>query len=398
MSVLHLYEGGQIPLNVGDVGTVELRELLGTGGFAAAWRVADVDTGKEYTLKVVQGLRPDGTMAHRVRLEAEVAIPSEYVVPVVGLREWDPSTFLILFDYFPAEPLDRLLERKALSAGQKKLIFTETLLGVADAHRHNVVHRDLKPGNILVTDGGHVRLIDFGVSKFKGRNLTLSGEILGTLPYMAPEVLGIGARVADARADIYSLGQVLYEMATGQHFWTRQGWSELRDLVGFLNRRPPPAELIDLEGFHCDFYRDAARVLRRMVKVDPDERHPSVEEVLADLGHVPDLPEPPPGLRLRSPLLIVESGSNRGARTVLGLADGERRELGRSDLAGNDESVSRRHLAFSRRGDRYYVEDLGSKNGTLLRGLALAGPAELRHADRIKVGDLFLRFAFLHPE
>jgi serine/threonine-protein kinase len=122
--------------------------------------------------------------------------------------------------------------------------------------------------------------------------------------------------------------------------------------------------------------------------------------VLADFGYLYETsPLPPDDLALRSPVLIIESGTNRGARTVLGLADGERRELGRPDIAGNDHSISRRHLEFSRSADHYFVRDLDSKNGTLLRGsrLEAAGsPIEIRHGDRIKVGDIFLRFVFLH--
>jgi serine/threonine-protein kinase len=395
---LQIMVGGRIPVAIGPVAEVELLDLLGSGGFASAWRTRDIASGAEYTLKIIQGLLPGSVMAERVRLEAEVSIPSDYILPVVGLRQWDPSTFLILFPFFPGQSLEGLLEKGGLTGEQKKNIYRQVLQAVSDAHRHNVIHRDLKPGNILVNEAGAVRLIDFGISKFKGGKLTISGEIIGTLPYMAPELILLGAKVADARADIYSLGQILYELGMGQHFWTRQGWRELKDLVGFLSRKPEPTELIDLADFHCDFYSTAADVLPRMVKTRPEERYESVDDVQIGLGYVPHLPEPPRDLHLRSPLLIVESGSNRGARTVLGLADGERRELGRSDIAGNDESISRRHVEFSRSSDTYYVRDLGSKNGTMVRGLALDGETprmEIRHADRVKVGEVFLRFAFL---
>lgn len=395
---LQIMVGGRIPVEIGLVPEVELEELLGTGGFGSAWKVADRATGRAYVLKVIQGLAPGSVEAERVRREAEVHIPSEYVVPVVGLREWGPGTFLILFEYFAARSLEEVLASGGLGDDRKKRIFEQTLLGVADAHRHNVVHRDLKPANILVGEDDRVKLIDFGISKFKGPGLTATGEIVGTLQYMAPELLLHGAKVADARADVYSLGHVWYELAMGQHFWARQGWRELRDLVSYLTRTPPPTEGIDLDDFHCDFHPEARSILGRMVKIDPDERYRSVEEVLADLGYAIERPSTPADLHLRSPLLIVESGTNRGARTVLGLADGERRALGRGEIAGSDLSISRCHLEFHREGDRYFVRDLGSKNGTLVAGLALGpadGAVEVRHADRVKVGDVFLRFAFL---
>lgn len=395
---LSIMVGGRISVATGSVAEVELQELLGSGSFGSAWKVTDCASGQPYVLKIIQGIKPGSVDAERVRLEASVSIPSEYVVPVVGLCEWDPSTFMILFEYFPARSLDKVLEAGTLTSAKKKEIFKQTLIGVSDAHRCNIIHRDLKPENILVSDAGNVKLIDFGVSKFKGKGLTMSGAIIGTLPYMAPELLLYGAKVADARADIYALGQILYELAMGKHFWTRSGWKELSDLVEYLGQTPPPAEGIKLSDFHCDFYKDATRVLQQMVKIDPNERYFSVDDVMSDLGYIPNLPEPPKDLHLRYPLLIVESGNNRGAKTLINIEDGGTLALGRADLAGADSSISRNHLEFSRSGDRYFVRDLGAKNGTMVRGIALdkgVPPLEIRHADRVKVGDIFLRFAFL---
>jgi len=215
---------------------------------------------------------------------------------------------------------------------------------------------------------------------------------------MAPELILHGAGGADARTDIYALGHILYELAMGQHFWGRKGWKELKDLVEFLTQDPPPTELIDLSDFRCDFFDTATSVILRMVKNRPEERYASVEEVSLNLGYSALLPATAVDITIRSPVLIVESGTNRGARTVLGLGDGEGREMGRADIAGNDESISRRHLQFSRRGNQYFVRDVGSRNGTMVRGLLLepgTPPTEIRHSDRIKVGDVYLRFVFL---
>ena len=397
--ILEIMEGGRIPVVIGEVAEVKLLEQLGAGGFGSAWKVVDLATKKLYVLKIIQGIEPASVMVERVRLEAEVAIPSDYIVPSLGLRDWDASTFLILFEYFPGKSLDKLLPEGTLSNEQKQEIFRQTLIGVSDAHRCNLIHRDLKPGNILVGEAGEVKLIDFGISKFKGRGLTRTGEIIGTVPYMSPELLVYGSKFADARADIYSLGHILYELAMEQHFWDRRGWRELKDFVGYLGQTPPPKEAIDLRDFHCDFHPEAARPIGRMVKIDPNERYGSVDEVMSDLGYVPELPAVGlKDLHLRYPLLIVESGSNRSARNLINIEDGGTLVIGRADIAGADDSISRRHLEFSRSGDAYFVRDLGSKNGTMVGGTALeaeAAPVEVRHGDRIKVGDVFLRFAFV---
>jgi eukaryotic-like serine/threonine-protein kinase len=184
----------------------------------------------------------------------------------------------------------------------------------------------------------------------------------------------------------------------GQHFWCRQGWQEPIDFVRYLKQTPKPTEVTDTSDFHCDFYPKAAHVLSQMVKLNPDERYASVDQVLSDLGYIPDLPELPNDLHLRYPILLVESGSNMGARTSINLQDGTSLVLGRAELAGADHSISRRHIEFSRIEDRYFVKELGSKNGTLIRGIALQPnnpPMEIRHGDRIKVGDVFLRLAFV---
>ena len=396
--VLQVMTGGCIPLNIEGIKEVNLVRMLGAGGFGSVWEAVDTKTNKKYALKIIQGVKPGSVDAERVRLEAGVRIASEHIVPAIGLREWDPSTFLILFEYFQGKALDDLLTAGTLSKEQKRSIFHQALTAVADAHRCNVVHRDLKPANILVADDGRVKLIDFGISKFKGSGITVSGEIIGTIPYIAPELLFFGAKVADARADIFSLGHILYELAMGQHFWARKGWRELKDLVGYLSQTPPPTEAVEMHDFRCDFYKEAHRILPQMIKIDPEKRCRSVDHVIAALGFSPALPEIPKDLHLRHPLLIVESGSNKGAQTVLSLRNGGLIRMGRVDIAGNDVSISREHLEFSRIGDQYFVRDCGSKNGTMASGVTLKScdpPIEIKHGDRIKVGDIFLRLAFL---
>ncbi|MBW4635368.1 MAG: serine/threonine protein kinase [Iphinoe sp. HA4291-MV1] len=246
---LEIMVGGRVPTEIPPVAEVKLLELLGVGGFGSVWKVADTTTNKIYVLKVIQNIEPDSRMAERVRLEAEVSIPSEYVIPVIGLRQWNPNTYLLLFEYFPGKSLDNFLAPHVLSSEQKRDIFYQILVGVGDAHRCNVIHRDLKPANILLGENGQVKLIDFGISKFKEHRLTQDNEVMGTLRYIAPELLVYGAKVADARADIYALGHILYQLATGQHFWVRRRWRQLEDFADYLNQTPQPTEGIDFSDF-----------------------------------------------------------------------------------------------------------------------------------------------------
>ncbi len=399
---LQIMPGGRVPLlDIESIPQVELLELLGVGAFGTVWKVADVSTGDLYCLKVLQGINADTTLAERVRNEASVSIPSDYIVRALGLCEWDENTFLILFDYFSGKSLEKLIHEAKLTSSLKQKIFRQILLGIADAHYHNIIHRDIKPANVLVGEDSTVKVIDFGVSRFKEKKLTKVGEFMGTAPYMAPEIFvnPEGSRNADSRVDIYALGHILFELTTGQHYWRYKGWRDLKDFFEFLSQVPTPETCIDVDGFHCDFNPKADQVLPMMVMTDPDERIESIEQVLTLLGYSRDeeLPEPPADIHLRYPMLIVESGSNRGARTLVNTEAGGSLVIGRADIAGSDLSISSRHLEFSRSGDHYFIQDLGSKNGTLVRGLALTPqvPVEVKHGDRIKVGDVFLRFAFL---
>jgi len=121
--VLEIMKGGRIPIAIAGIDEVRLLDLLGTGGFGSVWKVSDTKTNKVYALKIIQGVEPGSVLADRVRLEAEVTIPSEHVIPSIGLREWDEQTFLILMEFFSGKSLERLLEEKPLSDEIKLRIF-----------------------------------------------------------------------------------------------------------------------------------------------------------------------------------------------------------------------------------------------------------------------------------
>ncbi len=400
----HLYTGAQIPVNIGAVGEVKVEELLGSGGFGVVCRVTDLETGASYALKVIRNINSTDEevkalqLVERIRREAAVDIPSPHVVRALGIREWDESTFLILFEFFPGRSLGELIHDKSLSDRQKCDVIRQVLQGIADAHRCNVIHRDLKPDNVLVGSDGTVKVIDFGLAKFASRRITTDGSFFGTLRYMAPELLQNGSHLADTRSDIYSLGHVFYEMVQGQHYWQRAQWRGLEDFAAYLKRVPTPKFAIDAREFQCDLLPNAKETISDMVRLQPEERPATVGQILARLGMGKKVaPSPVSDMRTLSPVLIVESGYNPNARTVVKLPDGERRVIGRSNISPLDSSVSRNHAEISRQGGQYFIADLNSKNGTLLRGRAVEPnrPMEIRPGDKLKMGEVFLRFAFL---
>jgi serine/threonine-protein kinase len=301
-----------------------------------------------------------------------------------------------VFEYFAGYSLDTCLKENKLNFEDKRSVFKQILYGVRDAHHNNIIHRDLKPANVLVSDDMRVKIIDFGISKFKDKNITQPGLTLGTPHYLAPELLVHGSQFADARSDIYALGQVFFEIVTGQNFWRFKGWKRMQDLIDFLKSQPEPTEVTSLAAFDCNFFKNAKETLARMVKIAPWERFSSVEEVINELDISTKTVEPLT-VSYDFPVLIIESGSNRNARTFLNITDNAAIVMGRSDFASSDQSISRKHVEIRRQGHHYWIKDLGSRNGTMIAGNLLSPHEshELQHGDRIKLGDVFLRFAFL---
>ncbi|GAB4210568.1 MAG: hypothetical protein OHK0012_01180 [Synechococcales cyanobacterium] len=375
--------GGRVSIHLDGMEQVELLELLGAGTYGRVWRCRDPESQRIYALKVITGIRPDSYLAAKVQQEASVRIESPYVVPALGCCQWDPGTFLILFEFVSGSPLNHRLSQNP-SGSLKAQWFEQILLGVEQAHRHQIIHRDLKPNNILVDQDNTIKIIDFGMAKFKAdKTITKTGLAIGTPPYMAPEVLVQGGQVADARADIYSLGQILYEMAVGVSFWTRQGWRGLDDFLFYLGQTPPPLSCIDLAGFTCDWLPHAATVLLRMTRTQPQRRYGSIAEVFQDL-YGPRDPVCHPYLMQREHL---------DALTLIPLHEGESLTLGRLDIAGADPSISKNHLQFHCQNGLYWVTDLGSRNGSWLRGSPLgAEPQLIDSGDSLTLGHVELTF------
>ncbi len=410
-----LIPGGKLKVDIAGVHEVTIEELINSGGFGMVFRVFDTATRKPYALKVIiidseMSDSDRAEMIERIRREAIIRIPNANIVKVHGLKEWDTATFLILMELVQGMPLRDVIgstERSSgapyLNANRGKELARQILTGVADVHRMNIIHRDLKPDNILIAlDGPEpvVKMIDFGLAGFAvappgGKRITMAGQAFGTLPYMAPEILIEGVHIADARADIYALGHILYEMAMGKHWWVH---ANIRDIAAFgAYLQTGVTVAVDLSDYVPLFAPNEAEVLSRMLAVYPEQRYSRLDDVITALNLGGPRVVPRPGdMELRSPVLTVESGTMVGGMAVLNLADGESRVMGRYQFAGNEMSVSSKHVEFRREGDIYFVRDFPSKNGTLHNGVILGNSfTPLEHGDRLKLGDMFLRFAFL---
>jgi tetratricopeptide (TPR) repeat protein/predicted Ser/Thr protein kinase len=199
-------------------GRYQVIEELGHGGMGRVYKVQDTKIGEKIALKLIRpetGL--DKTSLERFSNELKLArkIRHKNVCQMFDLGE-DQGTRYITMEYVHGEDLKQLIRKVGLlSPGQSIGIARQVCEGLEEAHKLGVVHRDLKPQNIMVDDDGKARIMDFGIARsLSGKSITGAGVMIGTPEYMSPEQ--IEGKDTDQRSDIYSLGVILYEMVTGR--------------------------------------------------------------------------------------------------------------------------------------------------------------------------------------
>ncbi|MEU7070821.1 protein kinase [Streptomyces narbonensis] len=196
-----------------------LHVCIGRGGMGEVWQATDEVLGRPVAVKLMLGHGTDPSASDRFRLEAQTAarLSHPHVVGVFDFGTWDGKLFLVMElvegDSLAGSPSDPLV----LPAERVAVVAAHAAAGLAAAHRQGVVHRDIKPGNLLVDAEGTVKLADFGIARFvddPSAALTTTGQIVGTGLYLAPErALG---QPASSASDVYSLGCVLYQLLIGQ--------------------------------------------------------------------------------------------------------------------------------------------------------------------------------------
>ena len=253
-------------------------ELISRGGMGIVYRVTNLEVGAVCALKVLAPEVADDKAFRRrftreIRIAASLRHPN--VVAVHNADEHDGLLFLVM-DYIPGPDLRKVIRGSdAIEPARATDILTQVASALDAAHQLGLVHRDVKPANILIApsdDGERVYVTDFGLAKrFEGDSsgtaLTRTGVVVGTVEYMSPEQI-TGGRT-DGRADVYALGCVYFEMLTGEVPYGRDK-SAMATLYAHVNEAPPalPTRL-------CDAYPGLNAVVARVLEKDPDHRYPS---------------------------------------------------------------------------------------------------------------------------
>jgi len=213
----------QLPATMLDRGTTfaeryEIIEELGKGGMGRVYKVYDKKIKEVVALKLIRPeISADENTIARFNNELRLArkISHRHVCRMYDLGEEGPSHFITM-EYVPGEDLKRFIKRSGqLTVGKAVLITKQVCEGLAEAHNLGIIHRDLKPQNIMIDEDGNTRIMDFGIARFlEGEGMTTQGVMIGTPDYMAPEQAELEG--VDQRSDIYALGIILFEMATGR--------------------------------------------------------------------------------------------------------------------------------------------------------------------------------------
>jgi len=270
-----------------QLGPYQIIVPLGEGGMAAVYKGYHAAMERYVALKILpRHFADDPQFVTRFKQEAKVLaqLQHPHILPVFDFGEADGYTYLVM-PFIKSGTLTDLLQGKPLSFEQIRTVISQVGGALDYAHAHGLVHRDVKPSNVLLDESGNCLLSDFGLAKIieASEKLTMSGAIMGTPAYMSPEQ-GMG-KTLDGRSDIYSLGVILYEMATGRPPYKAE--TPMAVMIKHISDPLPPPSTI-----HPDFPDEVEAVILKALAKNPDDRYQTagamvkgLQAALAEVEH-----------------------------------------------------------------------------------------------------------------
>jgi serine/threonine-protein kinase len=289
-------------LRAATLGDYDIAGELGRGGMATVYLAHDIALDRKVAIKVMSPVLSLGDGVERFRREAKTAASLSHpnIIPIYAVRHSEHLLYFVM-KYVEGRSLDSIIrELGPLPIPMVQAILGQTASAFGYAHRRGVIHRDIKPGNILIDDEGWAVVTDFGIAKVsEAEQLTGTGLSVGTPTYMSPEQ--VAAQAVTGASDQYSLGVVAYEMLTGKPPF--HGGGMMAMMYAHVHQEPVPMETV-----RPDCPEGLRVAVMRMMAKDPAERWPSVEDVIAAIGSPTLTPDDPTRSQL---IAIAKTGQRR---------------------------------------------------------------------------------------
>ncbi|HUF30011.1 MAG TPA: protein kinase, partial [Gemmatimonadaceae bacterium] len=272
--------GQMADTGLANVGKYRILDLVGEGAMGVVYRGVDTVLNRTVAIKVMsEAVSRQQELRDRFLREAQSAGSLQHpnVVTIYDFGEMEGHLFIAM-EFVDGVDLERLLAtHEPLSIQQRLDIAIDVLTGLSYAHRHGIVHRDVKPANIRVTEDGRAKIMDFGVAYLDSSRLTQTGAMMGTPSYMAPEQV-VGAKITPV-TDVFAMGSVLYELLTGARPF--EGNTLHNTLYKIVSEEPLPILQL-MPGLPPAL----DRIVRRALSKEPSDRHQSALEMADDLAAV----------------------------------------------------------------------------------------------------------------
>jgi eukaryotic-like serine/threonine-protein kinase len=291
----------------------EIVRVLGRGGMGTVYLARDLSLGRQVALKILNAsdLAYEDRRARFMReARSAAAVRHQNVATIYEVDETEDGQPFLVMEYCEGETLSQRMRRRAIDSAEFLTISRQIAAGLAAAHEKGIVHRDIKSANIMIEPTGLVKILDFGLAKALPREMTATpnqsmfesttGHFLGTLHFISPEQAR--GQNADARSDLFSVGIVLYHMASGHLPFNAE--SPLMVLDKIRDGEPEPFVSVD-----PTFPPTAIKVIAKLLQKDPDDRYQSAKELLDDLSEIDT-----PTLRMQTQLTRTSSTLGRTIR------------------------------------------------------------------------------------
>lgn len=272
-----------------NIAHYEVLDTLGQGGMGVVYKARDTQLDRLVAIKVLtpdKVANPERTLRFAQEAKAASALNHPNIVTIYHIGHEEGMDYIVM-EFIAGRTLDRVVPRGGMKTADVLKYGIQIADALARAHTAGIIHRDMKPGNIMITEDDQIKLLDFGLAKLsdlreasdaeltrQAAPQTEDGRILGTVSYMSPEQAE--ARKTDARSDIFSLGAVLYEMSTGHRAF--EGRSKISTLAAILQSDPQPAAEL-----HAGLPRELTRIIHRCMRKDPAWRYQSAADLRISL-------------------------------------------------------------------------------------------------------------------